>query len=189
MQFGMAHSGCSVHDNVIRDVGLENIEVQTRGIQIGTYSGCDVRRNQVLHGPTIGIFVLNALDTTVADNLVVDFDDDAIYANLGSGPAGTTYRFVHNTVAEFGGQAIRVFGDGLEESVAWNNLVIGDASDIAAGNDVGWTATGNLAFPSVGEAGLYGSGDYHLLESSPARGAGTDHAPDGFSLDLEGRAR
>lgn len=188
MQFGMARSGCSVHDNTIRRVGLERIEVQTRGIQIGSFSGCDVRRNLVADGPTIGIFVLNALSTTVADNVVHDFEDDGIYGNLGSG-TGQTYRFVHNTVARVGGQAIRVFGPGLVDSVAWNNLVVGDADAIAAGGDVDWEASGNLIVATEAEAGLYGAGDYHLRETSPARGTGIDRSGAGFALDRDGRAR
>lgn len=189
MQVGMARAGCSVHDNVIRNVGLENELYQTRGLQIGTFSACDVRRNTLEGGPTIGIFVLHAADTTVADNVVLDFDEDAIYANLANEDPPATYRFAHNTIAGYGDAAIRVFGANLTNSGAWNNLVIGDEADIGAGGDVDWEEAGNLAFADVTAAGLYGSGDYHLLETSPARGAGVDRSADGFTTDRDGNLR
>lgn len=188
MQVGMAREGCSVHDNVIRNVGLDNELYQTRGLQVGTFSACDVRRNTFERGPTIGVFVLHAADTTVSDNVVVDFEEDAIYANLGDQPPAT-YRFVHNTIARFGGAAIRIFGPDLEDVVAWNNLVIGPPNAIGAGGDVDFEAEGNAFYASESEAGLYGSGDYHLLETSPARGAGIDRSGAGFTLDRDGRER
>lgn len=189
-QIGMAHEDCSFHDNVIHDVGLKNVEFQVQGLQIGTYSSCDIRRNVLFDGPAMGVFVLGAYDTTVADNIIGRFAGDTVYANINMTPGPVVYRVVHNTLFGYGENATRVFGDAVE-AVAWNNLVIGEESAIAAGGDVTFQSEGNLFVPVFEGAGFVdiAADDYHLVEGSAARGVGLDHAADGFTVDLDGLTR
>ena len=191
MQVGMARQGCSVHDNIIRRVGSAGVQYQWQGLQIGTYSSCDIRRNILSDGPKIGVFVLGAGDTTVADNLILRFGEVSIYANINQSPGPAAYRIAHNTVVDFGEAAVQVFGDAVEGAFAWNNLVVGPPESIGAGNDVGWDMEGNLFMPSIAEAGFAApdADDFHLTDGSPARGAGVDHTADRFDVDLDGLLR
>jgi MYXO-CTERM domain-containing protein len=189
MQVGMARADCRVHDNIIRRVGTAGVEYQQQGFQNGTFSSCDVRRNILSDGPQMGIIVLGSHDSTFADNVIMRFGADGIYANLGETAGPRTYRMVHNTIGEYGGAAIRVFGPDLEDSVAWNNFVIGASDAIQAANDVGWAAEGNVFAATVADGGFVGENDFHLTATSPARGAGFDHAADGFDTDLDGLLR
>lgn len=191
-QVGFARSGCSVHDNVIRRVGLAGEMFQQQGLQIGAYSSCEVRRNVLSDGPAMGIIVLDSADSLFADNVIARFGGDGIYANLRGLVSAASYRFVHNTIVAPAGAAIRVFGDGVEGAVAWNNFVIaatdGEGS-IAAGADVGFEAADNVFAATIAEAGVAGDDDFHLGDGSPARGAGRDRSAMGFAIDLDGRTR
>ncbi|MCB9599096.1 MAG: hypothetical protein H6721_11450 [Sandaracinus sp.] len=188
MQVGMARSDCLVARNVIRRVGLEGVEFQQQGIQIGSFSACEVASNVVMDGPASGLFLVEAAESWVHDNLVVGFDDaDAIYANVRDRSPGARYRFHFNTVVGYERNGITVFGGILGPSEAIGNLVVGTGDGIGAGGDVEWTASHNVVVATVGEAGFVGADDYHLLEGSPARGAG--QAVEGLDRDLEGYPR
>lgn len=191
MQVGMAHEDCSVHDNVIRRVGTARVEFQQQGYQNGTYSKCDFRRNLLTDGPQMGIIVLGSYDSTFADNIIMRFGEDGIYANLNMTPGPVAYRMVHNTIGNYGGAAIRLFGDEVEGAVAWNNFILGTENAIAASNEVGFSEEGNVFVMSFGDAGFVDpdGDDFHLTNRSPARGAGIDHTGDGFDIDLEGKLR
>ncbi|UJR84594.1 right-handed parallel beta-helix repeat-containing protein [Sandaracinus amylolyticus] len=189
-QVGFARSGCSVHDSVIRRVGSAGEMYQQQGLQLGAYSTCDVRRNVLSDGPAQGIIVLDTGDTTIADNVIARFGENGVYVNLRGLVERASHRFVHNTISGFGEDAIQVFGAGIQDSVAWNNFVIGgDASAIAAGGDVGIEIDHNVVASSIAEAGVIGQDDFHLGADSPARGAGRDLREMGFAIDLDGRAR
>jgi hypothetical protein len=189
-QVGMARQGCVVRDSVIRRVGLAGEQYQQQGLQIGSWSRCHVRRNVLSDGQAMGVFVLGAYDTTVADNVIMRFAEDAVYANANELPDPVSYRLVHNTLGGFGGNAARVFGD-LVTGVAWNNLVLGSEGAIAAGGDVTWSEEGNLFVADAAAAGFVDASadDYHLADDSPARAAGVDHTADGFDVDLDGMLR
>ena len=185
-QIGMARSGCVVARNVIRGVGLEGVEFQQQGLQIGSFSECEIHRNVLAEGPTNGIFILEAGDTWVHDNVIVDFEADGIYANVRNRFAGKRYRFHHNTIVGSGENGMRVFGAMLGPSEAIANFVVGDAAGIAAGGDVDWTAEGNVE-ASFDEALFVSPEDFHLEMGSPARGAGV--AVDALDLDFDGYPR
>jgi len=185
-QIGMAREGCVVARNVIRNVGLEGVEYQQQGLQIGSFSKCEIHRNRLENGPTNGIFVLEADDTWVHDNLVIGFAGDGIYANIRDRFSGKRYRFHHNTVVGSGEDALQVFGGMLGPSEALSNLVVGNGTGVSAGGDVDWTATGNVEL-AMGEAGFVGDGDYRLTTGSPARGAGVSVPM--LELDFEGYPR
>ena len=186
MQVGMARSACRVYRNTIRHVGLERVMFQMQGLQIGSYSACEVFANTIEDGPANGIIVLEAGDFFAHSNLIVDFPEgDGIYANLRERIPGARYRIALNTIARVGG-AVRVFGAELGESSAMSNFVIDASEGISAGGDVAWTQAGNVE-TTMAEAGVVGDGDFHLLGDSLARGAGESVA--GVEVDLEGVPR
>lgn len=185
IQIGFARTACSFHDSVVRRVGSALVEFQQQGVQIGTASSCEVRRNVISDGPAMGIIVLESGDSTFADNVIARFAGDGIYANTRD-VTTPTWRFVHNTIAGFGGSAIRVFSSG--DGDATNNFVVGaDATAIAT--PTAFAEESNVFAADVASAGVVGADDWHLLDASPARGAGRDLTAMGFALDLDGRAR
>ncbi|MGE0786287.1 MAG: right-handed parallel beta-helix repeat-containing protein [Sandaracinaceae bacterium] len=186
MQVGMAHSGCRVYRNEIHRVGLEREMYQQQGLQIGTFSVCDVYENTITDGTANGLLVIGAGDMTATNNVLLRFEGDGVYSNANDVIAGARYRFYFNTIADYGGNAITVFGGVLGASEAFDNLMIGD-TEIAVGGDVAWTAGSNLRFASEGEAGVVSPADYHLTETSPARGAG--EAAGGVDTDRDGLPR
>ncbi|MCB9629449.1 MAG: right-handed parallel beta-helix repeat-containing protein [Sandaracinaceae bacterium] len=186
-QVGMARSGCVVARNVITDVGRDGVEYQQQGLQIGSFSACEVDANVLVSGPTNGIFVLEAADTWVHDNVVVDFAGDGIYANVRDRFTGVRYRFHFNTIVGSGGAALRVFGPTLGPSEARSNLAVGAGAGISAGGDVAWTAEGNVTLANTTLARFVGANDYHIQQDSPARGAGVMIAA--LTHDAEGYPR
>ena len=188
MQVGMAHSDCAVYANTIRHVGLEGVEYQQQGLQIGTYSSCEVYNNVLLDGPVMGIIVLGAGPSRFYNNLIVDFGEDGIYAHHREVVAGAGYDFIYNTVVGYGRNGIRAHGAELGPSQAINNLVVGSDGHLAPGSEIpSWTESSNLTFATESEAGFVGPGDYHLRDDSPARAAGA--AFDEIDFDLDGRQR
>lgn len=185
IQIGFARTGCAFHDSVVRRVGRLNEMYQEQGLQIGTASACEVRRVDLRDGPAMGIIVLESGASTFADNVIARFAGDGIYANPRTAPVAT-WRFVHNTIVDWGGAAIRVFGGGDGDAV--NNFVIGgDSSSI--GVPAGIAADHNVFAADVAAAGVVGADDFHLGDGSPARGAGRDLTAMGFAFDLDDQAR
>lgn len=182
IQIGFA-TDCAFHDSVIRRVGLEGVEFQMQGLQLGT-SVCEVRRNDLRDGPAMGIIVLDVGTTTIADNVIANFMGDGIYANTRDASPGT-WNFVHNTIAFSTGAAIRGFSD--SDGMAVNNLLIGNGSDVTLGAAI--ESADNVSAPDVATAGVVSRDDLHLTDASSARGAGRDLTAMGYALDLDLRAR
>jgi hypothetical protein len=184
IQFGVSDA-CAFSDSVVRRVGLEGVEFQMQGVQVGS-SSCELRRLDVRDGGASGVFVLDSSNVTIADSVIAGFAADAIYLNLRSASAGT-WTIVHNTITGSASAGARGFGDGVTGRVA-NNLVFGNAT----GNlqlPRSLESVTNLEFADTAAAGVVSADDLHLGASSPARGAGTDLTAMGYAIDLEGRLR
>ncbi len=193
MQVGVSPVDCRVWANTIRDVGLEGVEYQQQGMQIGGGSRCEIWANRLERGPTNGIFILQAADTTVHDNLVVDFQGSGIYANDRDDAdfAGSRYVFVHNTVLRSGGWGLAIFGSQIADNLVWNNLILesGDG-DLGVGAEVDWDGQGNITQMQIAELGFVdpGAGDFHLLEASLAGDVGVS-ATEWSEQDRDGVSR
>jgi hypothetical protein len=188
LQVGMARSDCTVYANTIVGVGGALEEYQEQGIQIGTYSSCDVYGNRIQDGPAMGIIVLGAGPSRFFNNLIVGFGEDGIYAHHRDAVSGAGYEFYFNTIVDYARNGIRVHGENLGASLAADNLVVGPAEGILAGGEVtDWTEDHNLTFEDIAEAGFAGPDDFRLSDDSPARGAGRD--VDGIDFDIESRRR
>lgn len=185
IQIGFARTECFFHDSVVHRVGLLGVEFQMQGLQIGNESSCEVRRNDLRDGPAMGIIVLESGDSLFADNVIARFAVNGIYAN-DRGMITSDWRIVHNTIALTGEAPVRVFSTGAGE--ATNNFVIG-ASDGSIEVPGAWPETTNVYAADVGAAGILGADDFHLGDTSVARGAGTDRTAVGFDRDLDGRGR
>ena len=198
LQVGVTPKDCEVFRNVIRRVGRTATDsVQTRGIQIGGASACKIYDNYLEDGPTIGIFVLGASDTSVTNNVVVGFKEDGIYANdqQNDGVQGASYVFLHNTIVDSGDTGLSVFGTRIQGNGAWNNLIVGSAGDsLSIGGDVDWQGDANLSFDTTSEVGFVDAEglDFHLLSTSSARDVGVEipehevtHDRDGVERDSE----
>jgi len=187
-QIGMARVGCRFYRNTIRRVGLERVEFQMQGLQIGTFSRCDVFSNVIEDGPANGIIILGADDTFVHSNRIVGFTmADGIYANARDVIDGARYRFAFNTIEGWDRGGITVFGGGLGPSEAVGNLLIGAGEGVGAGGDVDWTEEGNVVVATHAEGGFTGPDEWYLEEDSVARGAAV--AVEGIDVDLDGYPR
>ena len=178
LQVGVTPKDCEVYRNVIRRVGRTATDsVQTRGIQIGGASVCKIYDNYLEDGPTIGIFILGAGNTTVTNNVVVGFAEDGIYANDQQNDAvqGASYVFLHNTVVASGDTGISVFGTRIQGNSAWNNLIVASVGNpMGIGGDVDWQEGGNLLLDDPSGVGFVDAAahDFHLTVTSAARDVG-----------------
>ncbi|MBN8614533.1 MAG: right-handed parallel beta-helix repeat-containing protein [Deltaproteobacteria bacterium] len=184
IQIGFA-SDCTFTDSIVRHTGLERVEFQMQGVQLGG-SICTLRRLDIRDTAAMGIIVLDASDVTIADTLIADVEADGIYLNLRTASAGR-WDLVHNTITGAMSAGVRGFGDG-QIGNATNNLVFGNAmGNLQLPRTM--TSTTNVEVADATAAGIVGSGDYHLTSGSPARGAGTDLTSMGYAIDLDGRLR
>lgn len=182
IQIGFA-TECAFHDSVVRRVGLLGVEFQQQGLQLGG-SDCEVRRNDLRAGPANGIIVLDVGRAHIADNVIADFAGDGIYLNPRAA-APDRYDVVHNTIVRSGGGAVRGFA--VIEGLVANNLLVGNASDVAV--PAGIERANDVTAADAASAGVISDDDFHLGDASPARGAGRDLTTLGYALDLELRAR
>jgi hypothetical protein len=194
LQVGVTPKNCEVYANHIANVGTTATDmVQTRGIQIGGASACKIFDNTLIGGPTIGIFVLGAGDTWVANNLIVDFGEDGIYGNDQQLDAisGSSYVFVHNTVVGSGGAGLRLFGDRTQGNAVINNLFVASAEPYGIGGDVDAQEGGNLELETVADAGFEDAANhlYRLKADSVARDMGVVVSGFEVELDHDGVAR
>ncbi|MBW2453069.1 MAG: right-handed parallel beta-helix repeat-containing protein [Deltaproteobacteria bacterium] len=195
LQVGVTPADCEVYRNVIIGVGRDAPDpVQTRGIQIGGASACQIYDNYLADGPTIGIFVLGAGDTLVQNNVVVDFAEDGIYANdqQNDAIAGASYVFLHNTVVRAGDTALSIFGALTSGNAIINNLLVASAgSPLGVGGDVDALQDGNLELPTVAEVGFEDPGAryFRLQADSVARDQGAVVPGFVVALDRDGVER
>ena len=188
-QIGMARVGCRFTGNIIRRVGLAGEQYQMQGLQLGTFSACEVSGNVIEDGPAMGIIVLGAGETFIHSNAIARFANNGVYANQRDVAAteGVGYRIAFNTIEGTAEAGVRVFGSMLGASSAHGNLLVATGGGVEAGGDVDWTDSGNVIVAAREEAGFVGAGDWHIREDSPARGAATALA--GVERDLEGYPR
>lgn len=153
MQIGVSPRDCFVERNTIVRVGLAEEEFQMQGLQIGGESSCVVAANYLAHGKAAGIFVLDAGNTRIENNVVVDFVD-GIYVNDRDNPEleGVRYAIAHNTIVEASRQGIAVFGSRSAGGGVVNNLLVG--ATLGVSGEVNATTEGNLVVASLDEAEL-----------------------------------
>lgn len=185
-QIGMARRDCAFYGNTIVDVGSEGVNYQQQGLQIGAFSSCEVYNNIIMDGPVMGIIVLGASDSRFYNNLIVGFGEDGIYANPQDFGADATWEFFFNTIVDYSRNGLRVHGADLGGVTAVNNLIVGEKGQLAIGNEVpGVTESNNLVVNSA-EGLFVSASDFHLSETSAARGAG---AVTDIDFDLAGVTR
>lgn len=192
-QIGVSPSDCYFYRNRIARVGLKMEEFQSQGLQIGGGSSCEITDNFISEGPALGIIVLDAADTLIANNVVVGFVD-GIYINDRDSPvtAGATYRVVHNTVVDIGDRGITVYGSRSVGNLFVNNLIAGGGTTpLGIGGDVDARDVGNVIVDSIADA-LFSAPedeDYSLAEGSPAIDAGSVEPEAGVDVDQLGASR
>ncbi|MBN2671876.1 MAG: right-handed parallel beta-helix repeat-containing protein, partial [Deltaproteobacteria bacterium] len=187
-QIGMARSNCAFYANTIQNVGSGGVEYQQQGLQIGAYSSCEVYNNIIMDGPVMGIIVLGAGNSRFYNNLIVNFGEDGIYANQQDFAAGSAWEFYYNTIIGYTRNGLRVHGADLDGVVAQNNIIAGAEGQLAIGNEVPNVTESNNLTPSSTDGLFIRDSDFHLIETSPARGAGTPITDIDFDLDGQLRA-
>lgn len=189
LQIGVTPKDCHVYRNTIIRPGRLNEELQSQGFQFGGTSSCAVHSNHLRGGPAMGIIILEAGDMKVYNNVIVDFGGAGIYANLrDAGPAGARYQLLHNTIIRAAQEGIQVFGPGLGDSVAYNNLVLeSGAAAVSAGGDVAWEASNNIVDATVDDVGFVDPDafDFRLKPTSLAVDAGRALADFDIAVDAD----
>lgn len=190
-QVGVSPRDCYVYRNRISRVGLEGVEYQMQGLQIGGGSRCDVFDNFIAHGPAVGLIVLDAGNTRIANNVFYDFAD-GIYVNDRDSEAavGARYIIAHNTVIRTSDRGITLFGSLSQRNLVLNNFIV-DASGTPLGFAVDGTETGNLLLGDIESAGFEDAGaeDFMLTEASPAIDAGVMSPEAGVTTDQRSAPR
>lgn len=191
-QIGVTPEDCAFYRNVIRNVGLEGVQYQQQGLQVGGGSACSIWGNVLIDGPTNGLFIFGIADTDIYNNLVVGFAGAGIYINDQGLDFDANVRVVHNTVHSTGDRGIVAFGALLGASEARNNVVTGSGELLAVGNEIpDFVVDGNITAEDPGTLGFVdvASDDFHLLEDSPLRDAGLDLPGLTVDDDLDGTPR
>jgi len=192
-QIGVAPKDCAFYRNVIKNVGLEGVQYQQQGLQIGGASACSVWGNVLMDGPTNGLFIHGSDDTEIYNNLIVNFADHAIYVNAQSLPLDARIRVAFNTIVQSGGKGLAVFGAALGPGYAHSNVIVGVAgAPIAVANDV--KDFGQMANTVADDPDGLGfvdpaARDFHLQEASPLRDLGVAAPGLAISDDLDGNPR
>jgi MYXO-CTERM domain-containing protein len=189
LQVGAAPVDCAVFANVIDRVGLEGVQYQWQGIQIGGGAACQVYGNIVRDGPAVGIILIGAGESTLYNNLLVGFGGDGIFADDRDVFSGHRYAFVNNTIVSPGRYGIMMLGDMTSGSVAYNNLVV--AAPEGGVNGDHWEEADNLVVDDAAAGGFVDAagGDFRLTAGSVAVNAGRDVTAYGVTTDLEGVPR
>jgi hypothetical protein len=186
-QIGVSPKDCYFYRNRIARVGLLNYEYQMQGLQIGGGSKCIITDNFLSTGPAIGIIVLDAQDTLIANNVVEAFET-GIYFNDRDIPIsqGARYSAIHNTVVDTKDRGIAIFGSLSAGNAFFNNLIVsGGEFPLSIGNEVDAESGGNLILDSLTDALFVDAQaqDYALSGSSPGVDAGVDSMA--FDVDTD----
>lgn len=192
-QVGVSPRDCFVYRNRISRVGLEMEQDQMQGLQIGGGSRCQIFDNFLSNGSANGIIVLDAADTSIENNVIVDFET-SIYINDRDSEVteGAQYRVVHNTVVGASRRGVTLFGSRSAGNVVANNLIVaaGD-SPLGIGADVDASDEANLILASGDEALFVDAAghDYQLTKLSPAVDYGVGPQTSGVEIDQLGAMR
>lgn len=187
-QIGVTPVDCAFYRNTILDVGTAGELYQQQGLQIGGASACDVWGNTLMDGPANGIFILGADDTLVYNNLILNFGESGIYASDQNLELAARFRFAFNTVLVGSGtRGITVFGSKLGPGWAFNNFVAGPMPLGVAGDVPDFVQMANVTADSPDGFGFVDPAgrDFHLLQGSPLRDAGTPPPDAQISDDLD----
>jgi MYXO-CTERM domain-containing protein len=189
LQVGAAPVDCAVYANIIDRVGLEGVQYQWQGIQIGGGAACAVYGNIVRNGPAVGIILIGAGESTLYNNLLVDFGGDGIFADDRDVFSNHRYAFLNNTIIRPGRYGIMMLGDQTLGSVAYNNIIVGAPDGGCSGDN--WDEGDNLVTDDVLSVGFENgaAGDFRLTSLSVAVNAGREVTAYGVTTDLEGIPR
>ncbi|HYG19178.1 MAG TPA: right-handed parallel beta-helix repeat-containing protein, partial [Ohtaekwangia sp.] len=203
IQIGCATDDIEVYNNTAENFGTENKTGQWSGIQVGEGSGGLYYNNLIKHGKGQGLNILGLGEATFYNNVIFDVERNGIFSDLrGTGPFGSGYKIINNTVVSPGIDGIVVYAKDVTKNVVINNLVVdpgsygnygsntakaflnvGAAAPIEQSNNYFAETTGDARFQAAG------SGDFRLLTDSPAKDAGKDVSGHSITTDFLGTAR
>jgi hypothetical protein len=202
IQLGCATSGAEVFNNTIENFGVLGTGSQWSGIQLGEGTGGLCYSNLIKNGTGQGIIALGLGKAVMFNNLIVSVGKQGIFADLrGSGPFGSGYQLINNTIVSSGDDGIEIYAKLVtDKNVLINNLIVDPGTYGTYGSNTGKAfinngfagdISNNYYAESAGDAKFKnaGSGDYRILESSPAYNAGRDVSSFGVTKDFLGTAR
>ncbi|KAJ3433970.1 hypothetical protein M0812_20027 [Anaeramoeba flamelloides] len=186
-QVGFAKSDCKVWNNTIFDVGSGGVKYQQQGLQIGSYSACEVYNNVITNGPACGIIVIESGESTFYNNLIANVDIGVFADHRGRVP-NAGYGFFFNTIVNYTTHGLRLWGDEHTNSKAISNIIVGPEIQLyPEESNEQWTISNNLLYETAPEGLFVSENDLMLGDDSPARGAGLRRQ--GIEIDLNWEKR
>jgi hypothetical protein len=202
IQLGCGTEGAEVYNNTVENYGVLNKSSQWSGIQLGEGTGGLCYNNLIKDGTGQGIIALGLGKATLYNNLIINSGKQGIFADLrGIGPFGPGYKIINNTIVSPGTDCINIYASKVtDKNVMINNLLVDPGSYGTYGSDTDKAfinhgspgdITNNYFAETASDAKFknVGSGDYRLLEASPAKDQGRDVSSFGITKDFLGSSR
>ncbi|MGA2584844.1 MAG: right-handed parallel beta-helix repeat-containing protein [Tepidisphaeraceae bacterium] len=163
-------SGVVIENNTIDGNGWHGIHLNGDASEggVGEVIDCTIKDNLIYNNPGNGINGDGVVDSTIENNLIYGYTNNGISLyTIDAGVGSTGNVIVNNTIV---GKSALEFQDNATGNIVFNNILLGtvtiDSSSSASLADN--ITSGSTASLFVDAA----TGDYQLLSTSPAIGAG-----------------
>lgn len=175
LQVGSATSDVRIYGNTIENFGLEEIEFQTSGVQLGSGTTGDFYNNFIYNGKGGGISFFGSGNNRLFNNVIMQTAGNAIYHNDRGASPGTTYKIYNNTIIHPLKGGIEISTTITRNNLIANNLIVlGGAIYGITGAGLTWTNEGNQVYGTMEEVGFQHPDtlNFRLTEGSKALDAG-----------------
>ncbi|MEH0153907.1 choice-of-anchor Q domain-containing protein [Limibacter armeniacum] len=201
IQINRADQNLDVHHNKVFNAGTANISPQNVGIHIGLETSGNIHHNYINGTSGLGLEIKGIGGLKVFNNIIVNTGSDGIYCNdQNISTDRPPYQFINNTVVNTGRHGIYIlrFHSSTNGNDAMiNNLVCDTDADpqirISTNSAVSTPIDNfnNHVGTEIADGGFNAplSGDYSLLESSPAIDNGFNSSSYGITDDYTGTLR
>lgn len=197
IQVSCVTSGFEMYNNEIINYGVNPFAAyQNSGIMIGGLTNGPIYNNLVQNGPGNGININGGSGSNlVYNNVIVNAGDMGIFVDELPGIAnnGGGYKFINNTIINAGIDGIRLNTELTPNNQVKNNIIINPGSgvftrkqanvSVAESNNYYSNLISNVNFVNAS------TGNYTILNSSPAVNTGTNVSTLGIIKDKDGNAR
>lgn len=127
LQLGCATEDAEISDNIIKNFGVADIEVQNNGIQVGEGTTGIVARNVVENGPGNGIIMLGLGNNLVFDNLISETKAAGIFCDDRVTIDSSVVAIFNNTFKNTGEYAVILYNEKTKNYI-FNNVILAEDS-------------------------------------------------------------
>lgn len=193
IQVGCATKDCEIYNNHIENYGKTPFaNYQNNGLQIGAGTSGKCYNNVILNGPGNGLIMNGTGGNIVYNNIIVNAGALGIFCDERTTPVGG-YSFINNTIVNSGSDGIKLYSEQVDMNNVINNIIInpGTGKYINTSSGVRLNEKNNYYSKDLASVKFAnpGSGNYSLLNGSPAVNKGQDVSSFGIREDLKGSLR